>query len=270
MAEVMTVGTCLRQLRRRRLISMSSATRPLAIDAQHLVKRYKNKTAVDDISLQVPVGETFGLLGTNGAGKTTTVEMIAGLRRPTKGSVRILGLDPFSNEAEVRQVLGVQLQEANLHDALTARELVDLYRSFYPHPLDADQALAMVELQDKAKTRFSRLSGGQKQRLSIALALIGQPQVVILDELTTGLDPKARRRVWSTIESLKDQTVILISHAMDEVERLCDQVLIIDAGRIIARGSPAELKAQATAATLEDAFVQLTGKALLDEEEDYR
>ncbi|MFC9975625.1 ABC transporter ATP-binding protein [Spirillospora sp. NPDC127200] len=266
----MTVGTCLRRLRRRRLISMSSGTRPLAIDARHLVKRYKNKTAVDDISLQVPVGETFGVLGTNGAGKTTTVEMIAGLRRPTKGSVRILGLDPFTNGAEVRQVLGVQLQEANLHDALTARELVDLYRSFYPNPLDADRALAMVELQDKAKTRFSRLSGGQKQRLSIALALIGRPQVVILDELTTGLDPKARRRVWSTIESLKDQTVILISHAMDEVERLCDRVLIIDAGRVIARGSPAELKAQASAATLEDAFVQLTGKALLDEEEDYR
>lgn len=246
---------------------MSSERTTLAIDAQHLVKRYKNTTAVDGLSLQVPIGETFGVLGTNGAGKTTTVEMIAGLRQPTKGSVRILGLDPFSNAAEVRQVLGVQLQESNLHDALTARDLVDLYRSFYPNPLVADRALTMVELQDKAKTRFSKLSGGQKQRLSIALALIGQPQVVILDELTTGLDPKARRRVWSTIESLEEQTVILVSHAMDEVERLCDRVAIIDAGQIIAQGSPQDLKAQASAATLEDAFVQLTGKALLDEEE---
>lgn len=238
-----------------------------AIDAQNLVKQYRNKTAVDGISLRISAGETFGVLGTNGAGKTTTVEMIAGLRKPTTGSVRILGLDPFMDRAEVRQLLGVQLQEATLHDALTARELVDLYRSFYPNPLNADRALAMVELQDKARTRFSGLSGGQKQRLSIALALIGQPHVVILDELTTGLDPTARRRVWSTIESLEHQTVILISHAMDEVERLCDRVAVIDAGRITAQGSPEELKAQASAATLEDAFVKLTGRALLDEEE---
>lgn len=247
---------------------MKHETTPLAIDAQHLVKRYKKNTAVDDISLQVPVGETFGILGSNGAGKTTTVEMIAGLRKPTTGHVQILGLDPFTDQAKVRQVLGVQLQEANLHDALTVRELVDLYRSFYPNPLDPDRALTMVELQEKAKTRFSNLSGGQQQRLSIALALIGQPQVVILDELTTGLDPKARRRVWSTIESLAEQTVILISHAMDEVERLCDRVALIDAGRIIAEGTPEDLKAQAGVATVEDAFVALTGKELhYDQEE---
>jgi ABC-2 type transport system ATP-binding protein len=247
---------------------MENMTQPLAVDVRHLVKRYKAKTAVDGISLQIPAGQTFGILGANGAGKTTTVEMIAGLRRPTQGSVRILGLDPFSDGAGVRQVLGVQLQDANLHDSLTVRELVDLYRSFYPNPLDADRAVALVELQDKAKTRFARLSGGQKQRLSIALALIGRPQVVILDELTTGLDPKARRRVWSTIESLKDQTVILISHAMDEVERLCDQVVVIDGGRVVAQGSPEQLKARASAATLEDAFIRLTGIALLDEEDD--
>lgn len=248
---------------------MSSDVTTPAIDARHLVKRYKNTTAVDGISLRVPAGETLGVLGTNGAGKTTTVEMIAGLRLPTRGRVRILGLDPLSDRAEVRQVLGIQLQEANLHDALTARELVDLYRSFYPNPLGAERALAMVELQEKAKTRFGKLSGGQKQRLSIALALIGRPQVVILDELTTGLDPQARRRVWSTIESLEDQTVILISHAMDEVERLCDRVVIIDAGRIIAQGSPEELRAQASAVTLEDAFVRLTGRALLIEKDEY-
>lgn len=248
----------------------ASTTPPLAIEADHLVKRYKGRTAVDGISLQVRAGETFGLLGTNGAGKTTTVEMLAGLRRPTEGRVRVLGLSPFSDRAKLRQVLGVQLQQANLHDALTARELVDLYRSFYPNPLDADQALAMVELQEKAKTKFSNLSGGQAQRLSIALALIGQPQVVILDELTTGLDPTARRRVWSTIESLEDQTVILVSHAMDEVERLCDRVAILDAGRIIAQGTPQQVKEHAGAATLEEAFVTLTGNAVQDGREEDR
>lgn len=241
---------------------------PLAIDAEHLVKRYKSKTAVDGISLQVAPGETFGILGTNGAGKTTTVEMIAGLRKPTEGSVKVMGLDPFTDRAKVRQILGVQLQQAYLHSSLTARELVNLYRSFYPNPLDTDTALTMVELTDKAKTKFDNLSGGQMQRLSIALALIGQPKVVILDELTTGLDPKARRRVWGTIESLTEQTVILISHAMDEVERLCDRVALIDAGRIIAQGTPDELKAQAAAQTLEDAFVALTGKDVHDDEGD--
>lgn len=249
---------------------MTDTTTPLAIDAQHLVKRYKGKAAVDGVTVEVPVGETFGILGSNGAGKTTTVEMIAGLRTPTEGKVRILGMDPFTDRGKVRQVLGVQLQDANLHDALTVRELVDLYRSFYPNPLDAETALSMVELREKAKTRFSNLSGGQMQRLSIALALIGQPQVVILDELTTGLDPKARRRVWSTIESLQDQTVILISHAMDEVERLCDRVVLLDAGRIIAQGTPDDLKAQADVRTLEDAFVALTGKDLHYHQEEVR
>ena len=249
---------------------MSDQTTPLAIDARHLAKRYKSGTAVDGVCLQIPVGETFGVLGSNGAGKTTTVEMIAGLRKPTMGSVRILGLDPFTDRARVRQVLGVQLQQAYLHDALTTRELVDLYRSFYPDPLEADRALAMVELQEKAETRFGNLSGGQMQRLSIALALIGRPQAVILDELTTGLDPKARRRVWSTIESLEEQTVILVSHAMDEVERLCDRVAVIDAGLLIGQGTPQELKARAGVATLEDAFVALTGKGPQDDQEEDR
>ena len=247
---------------------MTQQTPPLAIDAQHLVKRYRHKTAVDGISLEIPAGETFGILGTNGAGKTTTVEMIAGLRRPSGGTVRILGLDPFTQRAEVRQILGVQLQQADLHGSLTCRELVELYRSFYPDPLSTEKALSMVELTEKQKTRFDDLSGGQMQRLSIALALIGQPRVVILDELTTGLDPKARRRVWGTIESLTDQTVILVSHAMDEVERLCDRVALIDEGRVIAQGSPHDLREQAGAPTLEDAFVSLTGRDVHDDEED--
>ncbi|WP_345477036.1 ABC transporter ATP-binding protein [Nesterenkonia rhizosphaerae] len=247
----------------------NSDQRPLlAVDAQHLVKRYKNKTAVDGISLQIAVGETFGILGTNGAGKTTTVEMIAGLRKPSEGTVRIQGLDPFTDRAKVRQILGVQLQQAYLHGSLTVRELVDLYRSFYPNPRDAAEALAMMELTDQAKTKFDDLSGGQMQRLSIALALIGQPRVVILDELTTGLDPRARRRIWGTLESLAGQTVILVSHAMDEVERLCDRVALIDAGRIVAQGTPGQLMEKAGTTTLEDAFVTITGKELTDQEED--
>ncbi|WP_197321592.1 ABC transporter ATP-binding protein [Saccharomonospora sp. NB11] len=246
---------------------MINTSPPPAVETRHLIKRYKRKTAVNGISLRIHAGETFGVLGTNGAGKTTTMEMIAGLRKPTEGSVRILGLDPFTDRAQVRQILGVQLQHANLHDALTARELVDLYRAFYPNPLDTDQALAMVELQEKAKTRFSDLSGGQMQRLSIALALVGRPQVVILDELTTGLDPMARRRVWSTIEALRNQTVILVSHAMDEVEHLCDRVAIVDSGRVVAQGTPNALKAHTSAATLEDAFVKLTGKSLNEKDD---
>lgn len=268
MTEVMTSGTGALGAVRGKLEVMTDQKTPPAIDAQHLVKRYKSKTAVNGISLQVARGETFGVLGTNGAGKTTLVEMIAGLRKPTEGAVRIQGLDPSTDRAKVRQILGVQLQQAYLHGSLTARELVDLYRSFYPNPLDAEQALDMVELTDKAKTKFDNLSGGQMQRLSIALALIGQPQVVILDELTTGLDPKARRRVWATIESLTEQTVILVSHAMDEVERLCHRVALIDAGRIVAQGTPDQLKEQAGASTLEDAFVALTGKEIHDDEED--
>lgn len=240
-----------------------------AVEARHLGKKYKSKTAVADLSLRIAEGETFGVLGTNGAGKTTAVEMIAGLRKPDSGQVRILGLDPFTDRARVRQVLGVQLQEAYLHGSLTVRELVDLYRSFYPDPMDTEDALSMVELQEKAGTKFDNLSGGQMQRLSIVLALIGRPRVVILDELTTGLDPRARRRIWSTVESLTQQTVILVSHAMDEVERLCDRAALIDAGTIIAEGTPAQLRELAGAPTLEDAFVALTGKQLETAEEDY-
>lgn len=244
-------------------------SRRSAVEARHLRKQYKAKTAVEDISLSIAEGETFGILGTNGAGKTTTVEMIAGLRSPTSGEVHVLGLDPSADRAKVRQVLGVQLQHAYLHSALTCQELVELYRSFYPDPLGAQEALELVELKEKATTRFENLSGGQQQRLSIALALIGRPQVVILDELTTGLDPRARRRIWAAVEALEEQTVILVSHAMDEVERLCDRVALIDAGRIIAHGTPAQLRTEASAATLEDAFVTLTGKELeTDEEED--
>ena len=235
-----------------------------AIQAEGLVKRYGDKVAVDGLSLRVEPGEVLGILGTNGAGKTTTVEMIAGLRRPDRGSVRLLGLDPRRDRARVRQVLGVQLQAAYLHGALTVAELLDLYRSFYPDPRPAAELLDLVGLEEQRRVRFEKLSGGQQQRVSIALALVGRPRVVILDELTTGLDPRARRRMWGTVERLRDEgvTVVLVSHAMEEVERLCDRVALLDGGRLVAVGTPGELTARAGADTLDDAFVALTGKQL--------
>lgn len=214
-----------------------------AVETDRLHKRYGSKVAVDEVSLSIDAGEIFGILGRNGAGKTTTVELIAGLRRPDRGTVRVLGLDTRRDRARLRQVLGVQLQESHLHAALTVGELVRLYRSFYPAPLDAGELIESVGLTGSRRTRFAALSGGQQQRLSIALALVGRPRVVILDELTNGLDPEARRQMWSTVEGLRDSgvTVLLVSHAMEEVERLCDRVALLDAGRVVALDSPAGL-----------------------------
>jgi ABC-2 type transport system ATP-binding protein len=242
-----------------------STGRP-AIVVEHLHKRYGPRVAVDDVSLRVDPGEIFGILGTNGAGKTTTVEMIAGLRRPGRGAVSLLGLDPRRDRAKVRQVLGVQLQESYVHGALTVSELIGLYRSFYPNPRPADELVELVGLEEQRRVRFEKLSGGQQQRLSIALALVGRPRVVILDELTTGLDPRARRRMWTTIERLRDEgvTIVLVSHAMEEVERLCDRVALLDAGRVVAVETPAGLVARAGTQNLDDAFVALTGKQLED------
>lgn len=239
-----------------------------AVLAEHLSKSYRGRTAVADVSLRILEGEVFGLLGANGAGKTTTVEMVSGLRRPGSGRVRVLGLDPRRDRDRLRQVLGVQLQESYLHGALRVRELVDLYRSFYPNPRACDELLELVELTDQHRIRFENLSGGQQQRLSIALALVGRPRVVILDELTTGLDPGARRRMWRTVEQLKQDgvTVLLVSHAMEEVERLCDRVAVLDAGLVRAQGTPADLRALAGAHTLEEAFIALTGRELEEAE----
>jgi ABC-2 type transport system ATP-binding protein len=249
-------------------MSSVMSSREPAIHAEHLRKRYGDKVAVDDVSLRVGPGEVLGVLGTNGAGKTTTVEMIAGLRRPDGGRVTLLGLDPRRDRARVRQVLGVQLQQAYLHGALTVSELIDLYRSFYPDPRPSGELVDMVGLADKRDVRFEKLSGGQQQRLSIALALAGRPRVLILDELTTGLDPRARRQMWATIEGLRAEgvTIVLVSHAMEEVERLCDRVALLDAGRVVAIGPPADLVARAGAQNLDDAFVALTGKQLEDVE----
>ncbi|MGY2002634.1 ABC transporter ATP-binding protein [Blastococcus sp. SYSU DS1024] len=242
-----------------------SSTNP-ALQADGLHKRYGGTIAVDDVSLRVEPGEVFGILGTNGAGKTTTVELIAGLRKPDRGRVGVLGLDPQRDRARVRQVLGVQLQQAYLHHALTVTELLGLYRSFYPEPRPAGELLELVGLTEQRRVRFEKLSGGQQQRLSIALALVGRPRVAILDELTTGLDPRARRRMWATVERLREEgvTVLLVSHAMDEVEHLCDRVALLDAGRVVALDTPAGLARRAGAGTLDEAFVALTGKELED------
>lgn len=238
------------------------------IVAAGLVKRYRGRAVVDGVSLRIAAGETLGILGVNGAGKSTTVEMIAGLRSPDAGEIRVLGLDPRADRARVRQVLGVQLQDAVLHLSLRVDELLDLYRSFYPSPRSTEELLELVGLAEQRRTRFERLSGGQQQRLSIALALAGRPRAVILDELTTGLDPRARRRMWSMVEQLQADgaTILLVSHAMEEVERLCDRIALLDAGRVVATGTPAEIVAQTGAADLDGAFLSLTGRMLEPEE----
>lgn len=247
---------------------MTLSSKNPAVEVENLTKRYKGTVAVDGISLNVFRGETLGILGTNGAGKTTTVEMIAGLRRPDGGRLSVMGLDPTRDRTKLRQVLGVQLQEGYLHGSLTVSELLALYRSFYPDPRPHDELLRLVELQDKADERFEKLSGGQRQRVSVALAMIGRPRMLILDELTTGLDPAARRRMWRTIEQLRHEgvTILLVSHAMDEVEKLCDRIVLLDAGRILTIGTPTDIVAETGAATLEDAFVALTGQELHDME----
>src|SRR5690606_675587 len=217
------------------------------IEVRNLHKRYGATVAVDDVSFTVEAGEIFGILGPNGAGKTTTVECVAGLRVPDRGEIRVLGLDPRHDRAALRQRVGVQLQESRLPERLRVGEAIALYRSFYPQPADGDQLLEMLGLTDKRRSRYRDLSGGQKQRLSIALALIGRPTVAVLDELTTGLDPQARRETWELVERVRDSgvTIILVTHFMDEAERLCDRVAVIDTGRVVALDTPAGLIARA-------------------------
>jgi ABC-2 type transport system ATP-binding protein len=213
------------------------------IDVTGLTKRYGNQAVVDGISFHVQAGEIFGILGPNGAGKTTAVECLEGLRKRDGGQVRILGLDPLTDRHRLHQRIGVQLQESQLQDKLKVREALELYASFYPDPADWPELLERWGLTGKADTRFAKLSGGQKQRLFIALALIGNPEVVFLDELTSGLDPGARHATWDLIRKVRDQgvTVVLVSHFMDEVEELCDRVAILERGRIAALDTPAGL-----------------------------
>ncbi|MFB4314913.1 ABC transporter ATP-binding protein [Actinomadura sp. 21ATH] len=220
-----------------------------ALEVRNLHKRYGRHVAVDDISFTVEEGEIFGIIGPNGAGKTTTVESIAGLRTPDSGSISVLGFDPVKDRAEVRERLGVQLQESSFPDAIKVAEALELYSSFYRDPADWRELMELLGLTGKRDTRYKALSGGQKQRLSIALALVGGPKVAILDELTTGLDPQARRDTWSLIERVRDTgvTILLVTHFMDEAERLSDRIAVIDGGRVAAVDTPEGLIAQSSA-----------------------
>jgi ABC-2 type transport system ATP-binding protein len=213
------------------------------IEVANLVKRYGEHTAVQGVSFAVEQGEIFGILGPNGAGKTTTVECVEGLRTPDGGSIRVCGIDPRHDTGELRQLLGAQLQESELPDKLKVGEAMELYSSFYPEPADWRELIDTLNLTGKLDAQFRRLSGGQKQRLSIALALVGNPRVAVLDELTTGLDPQARRDTWELIERIRDRgvTILLVTHFMAEAERLCDRLAVIDSGRLVALDSPAGL-----------------------------
>ncbi|MEV0237962.1 ABC transporter ATP-binding protein [Nonomuraea sp. NPDC050786] len=221
-------------------------SRDPAVLLASLVKRYGDKKAVDGLDLRVDQGEIFGLLGPNGAGKTTTLEIIAGLRAPTSGTVRVAGLDPTAERQELVRVLAVQPQQAQLFPLLTAEETLTLWRTFYERPGDVAELLAAVSLTESARTQVRNLSGGQERRLLIACALIGRPRAVVLDEPSTGLDPNARAELWEVLLRFRDEggTVMLSTHSMDEAQSLCDRVAIIDHGRLLAEGSPAELIAR--------------------------
>ena len=213
------------------------------IDVQHLRKVYGAIVAVDDISFQVYEGEIFGMVGPNGAGKTTTIECAEGLRRPDGGYVRVLGRDPQHDGDALRPRIGIQLQESALQDRIKVWEALDLFASFYPRSIDWRPLLEQLGLADKRSTPFAKLSGGQKQRLFIALALVNDPQVVFLDELTTGLDPQARQAMWDLMRQIRDhgKTLFLTTHFMEEAERLCDRVAIVDHGRLVALDTPKNL-----------------------------
>jgi ABC-2 type transport system ATP-binding protein len=221
----------------------TEAVRGTVIDVANLHKAYGPTIAVDDVSFTVNAGEIFGILGRNGAGKTTAVECITGLRAPDRGRIHVLGLDPQHDRRELHERVGVQLQHAALPDRIRVREAVELYASFYRDPADGDELLATLGLEEVRDHYFGKLSGGQKQRLSIVLALIGRPDIAVLDELTTGLDPEARRDTWKLIEAVRDRgvTIVLVTHLMEEAERLCDRVALIDHGRVIALDRPAAL-----------------------------
>jgi ABC-2 type transport system ATP-binding protein len=214
-----------------------------AVEVHELRKAYGATVAVDGLSFRVERGEVFGLLGPNGAGKTSTVETLEGYRRPDRGTARVLGLDPVADQRALAPRVGVMLQEGGLYPGIRPLEMLRLFAAFYDEAEDPDRLLDVVGLRQAARTLVRRLSGGQRQRLSLALALVGRPEVVFLDEPTAGMDPHARATTWEVIRSLRQggKTVLLTTHAMDEAERLCDRVAIIDRGRLVALGSPAEL-----------------------------
>jgi ABC-2 type transport system ATP-binding protein len=240
------------------------ASRAPAVRCRRLHKQYGDVRAVDGIDLEIASGECFGLLGPNGAGKTTTVEILEGLTAPSSGDVEVLGsLWGRGDDAAMRQRLGVALQETQLAELLTVEETVRLFRSFYERGRSASEAIAILSLQEKRHARVGQLSGGQRQRLALACALVGSPDLLFLDEPTTGLDPQARLRIWEVIESFKrgGGTVVLTTHYMEEAARLCDRVAIIDRGRIIALDTPAALVASLGA----DRIVEIEAVGELDD-----
>ncbi len=254
-------------------------TRAPIISVQDLRKKYGHFEAVKGISFEVYAGEIFGLLGPNGAGKSTTLEIMETLREKTSGKVQIAGLDLDQDPSLIKRLIGVQLQASGYYPGLNLTQLLQLFAGLYNRTINPVDFLDMVDLRDKAKAKYKDLSGGQKQRFSIATTLINDPQIIFLDEPTTGLDPQARRNLWRLIAGIRDKgtTVILTTHYMDEAEVLCDRVAIIDSGRIIALASPDQLIDQLVAtgferpkevkrANLEDVFIHLTGKALPKED----
>jgi ABC-2 type transport system ATP-binding protein len=213
------------------------------VKVEGLHKAYGETVAVEQISFEVSQGEIFGMVGPNGAGKTTTIECLEGLRKPDQGLIRVLGLDPQRDGHALRECTGMQLQQSNLPDRMRVWEALDLYASFYSNAVDWNELLLQLGLEEKRNTPFAKLSGGQKQRLFIALALLPDPQLVFLDELTTGLDPQARHAIWDLVRDvrLRGKTVILTTHFMEEAERLCDRIAILDHGRIVALDTPSAL-----------------------------
>jgi ABC-2 type transport system ATP-binding protein len=220
-----------------------------AVEVRGLVKRYGPLAAVDGIDLTVQAGEIFSILGPNGAGKSTTVEILEGYRNRDAGEVRVLGIDPADNPASWRARIGVVLQASKMPDELTVREIVGQFAGFYGNSRDPDEVIAAVGLTDKASTRVKRLSGGQQRRLDVAVGVIGRPELLFLDEPTTGFDPEARRQFWSLIEGLRDEgtTVLLTTHYLDEAEALADRVAVLVKGKVVALSTPGELGGRATA-----------------------
>jgi ABC-2 type transport system ATP-binding protein len=259
---------------------MTATTSPTpALRVQGLRKSYSDVVAVDGLDLEVRAGECFGLLGPNGAGKTTTIEICEGLLTADSGSVEVLGRRWETDADELRELLGIQLQDTQLSEKLTVDETLTLFQSFYRDARDVGEVIDQVELGEKRQSRVGGLSGGQKQRLAVACALVGNPQLLFLDEPTTGLDPVSRRGLWDLIAKFQAEgkTIVITTHYMEEAERLCDRVAIVDHGHVIALGSPQELmesvdvshlpppEPRKTSATLEDVFVSLTGRTLRDE-----
>lgn len=260
------------------MVTMIENSTP-ALRVKGLRKAYDDVVAVDGLDLQVDAGECFGLLGPNGAGKTTTMEICEGLLAADTGSVEVLGRRWESDSRDLRELLGIQLQDTQLSEKLTVDETLTLFQSFYRDAVDVAVVIDKVELGEKRYSRVGSLSGGQKQRLAVACALVGNPQLLFLDEPTTGLDPQSRRQLWELISKFQAEgrTIVLTTHYMEEAERLCDRVAIVDHGKIIALGSPPDLvesidvsnlpppEPRKTSATLEDVFVSLTGRTLRDE-----